>query len=575
MNDLKRMAKEHKGTRWFLILSSILLGLTVIGQAYFFVTIVDRVFIQNESFQQVLPYIGGLLLVLVLRALLSYGNGLAGVRMAAKVKQQFREKLLHKFTRNPMQASIQGQSGHKVSVLMDAVDEVDSYFSKYIPQVIETSIIPLFILIAASTEHIYTGIIMVVTAPFIPLFYVIIGIMTKKKSEEQMDKMAIFSGRFLDTLQGLTTLKLFGKSEHQKKRIEKGSLDFRDATMEVLKIAFVSSLMLELISMLSIGIIALEVGIRLVIFQSISFSTAFFVLVLAPEFYLSLKDLGSAFHTGRGSMGAANKINEALEEEHVVWGTEALGEDASPPAIRFQHAGFEYEPEGFALKSVSTTISPYENVAIVGRSGSGKTTLLYLLAGLIPLKQGEITLNGRPLQHYQETAWYSELSYISQDPYLFSGTIRENIMLGTNQDVSEGAVEEAIEKAGIAALVDSLDAGLDTLVGEGGRGLSGGEMQRIAIARAFLKQPSVVLFDEPTTGLDLHTERVLQHSIRELSERATVITVAHRLHTIRNADKILFLSDGVLIGEGTDQELMEACAEYKEMISIQQQGVTS
>ncbi|KGX86611.1 thiol reductant ABC exporter subunit CydD [Pontibacillus litoralis] len=576
MNQLKAIAKQHKGTRLFLVFSSILYALTVILQAYFLVTIVDAVFLQSASFTEIVPYLMGLLCALVARSALSYVNGRAGVKMATKVKQQFRQSLLKKYTRNPLQTSLQGQSGHKVSVFMDAIDEIDSYFSKYVPQVIQTSIVPLFIWIAVSMEHVSTGIIMIITAPFIPLFYIIIGIMTQKKSEEQMDKMALFSGRFLDTLQGLTTLKLFGKSKQQKDVIRQSSLDFRDATMEVLKVAFVSSLMLELISMLSIGIIALEVGIRLVVFESISFYTAFFVLVLAPEFYLSLKDLGTAFHTGRGSMGAATKIQEELEQEehNVQWG-EASVDNAfdSPPHISLDGVGFQYGEEGFALKSICTTIEPYEHVAIVGRSGAGKSTLLYLIAGLLPKTEGEIMVNHQPLSHYKEADWFERISYITQHPYIFAGTIRENIALGSNIAASTEQVERAAHKAGIADLIQSLEQGYDTPIGEGGRGLSGGEKQRIAIARAFLKQPSIVLFDEPTTGLDLYTEQILQQSINELSKNATVISVAHRLHTIRNADKILFLANGELANQGTDAQLMKASTDYANMVSVQQEGV--
>ena len=210
--------------------------------------------------------------------------------------------------------------------MMDAVDEVDSYFSSYMPQLIQATIIPIMVLIVIFTQHWVTGLIIIITAPFIPVFMMVIGFKTKDKSEEQLDKMAAFSGRFLDTLQGLTTLKLLGRSNQQKENIRKSSLDFREATMEVLKIAFSNSLALEFISMLSMGIVALELAIRLIIFQDITFFTAFIVLALAPEFYTKLKDLGSAFHTGRGSMGAAKKLESELTQttKTFFWGEESL-----------------------------------------------------------------------------------------------------------------------------------------------------------------------------------------------------------------------------------------------------------
>ncbi|MGD6777346.1 thiol reductant ABC exporter subunit CydD [Sutcliffiella horikoshii] len=574
MTDLKAIAKSHKGTRMTLILIAILTGATVIGQAYFFVTIVDRVFLKGHTFQEILPFLGGLLAVLAARAALTYWSGLTGVKLAAKVKQDFRGALLQKFSNSPVQASLKGQSGQKVSVMMDAVDEIDPYFSRYVPQVIQSSIIPIMILIAAFSQHVNTGLIILITAPFIPIFMIVVGLKTKKKSEEQMDKLNAFSGTFLDTLQGLTTLKLFGRSAKQQKTIENSSLSFRDATMEVLRIAFLSSLMLEFISMLAIGLIALEVGLQLVVFENVTFFTAFFVLVLAPEFYLYLKELGSAFHTGRGSMGAAKKVTDelAVEENPIEWGDASFQKKQVPPAIQLKNLGFRYGDQGFAIKNITVDIPPYTQFALIGRSGAGKSTLLNLMAGLIRPSEGEVLVDGKPLYEYEEKAWFERVSYISQNPYLFSGTIADNIAIGGKADATQEEIRSAAEKAGILPLIESLPEGFETKIGEAGRGLSGGEKQRLALARAFLKKPSVILFDEPTTGLDLQTERILQASMKELAKTSTVITVAHRLHTIKQADSILLLDAGQLLAQGTHEELVEAIPAYRKMVSVQQGG---
>lgn len=575
MVRLKEMAFEQKSRMITLFVYAFASGVAIIGQAYFFVAIVDRIFLRKQSFGEIIPFMVGLLVVLVARAAFNYLSGRTGVNMASKVKGDLRKSLLNKFSKDPMQASLQGQSGQKVSVMMDAVDEIDSYFSSYIPQLIQASVIPIMILVTIFTQHISTGLIIIVTAPFIPVFMAIIGGKTKEKSGEQMSKMAAFSGRFLDTLQGLTTLKIFGRSNQQKETIRKSSLDFRDATMEVLKIAFVSTLMMELISMLSIGLIALELSLRLIVFENITFFTAFFLLVLAPEFYVSLKELGSAFHTGRGSMGAAQKIQDELEEREQValWGNNRLNIEKTPPEITLLDVGFSYGENEFSLKSIQAKIQPYEQVAVVGKSGAGKTTLLHVIAGLISPSEGNVHINGRTRSDFNEKDWFDQLSYISQDPYLFAGTIAENIAIGATHDASRTEIEKAAEKAGIANLISSLGNGYDTPIGESGRGLSGGERQRVAIARAFLKKPSIILFDEPTTGLDLHTERILQVALKELSLTSTVITVAHRLHTIINADTIYFLEDGKVIASGTHVELMKSVREYREMVNVQQGGV--
>lgn len=573
MDQIKNIRKEHRG-KWLLMLTfSILSGISVIAQAYLLVFIVDKAFLQGTPFAELIPYLLLLLFALLGRTLFNYGNGKTGVKLATEVKYNLRKRLLNKYSRTNMEAAMSGQSGEKVSVMMDTVDEIDDYYSSFIPQVIQAAIVPVMLLVVIFIEHYITGIIILITAPFIPIFMVIIGFNTKDKSEEKLDEMAAFSGKFLDTLQGLTTLKLFGRAKSQREEIQESSLRFRDATMVVLKTAFTNSLALEFISMLSMGLIALEIAIRLIIFQDISFFTGFLMLVLAPEFYNKLKDLGSAFHTGRGSMGAFNKLQAELDtpENPVKWGEDTLV-SAGPSALELRDIRFQYEKEGFALQSMSFRIAPYEQVAIAGKSGSGKSTLLHIIAGLVSVNGGEILVNGKNRSVYREEDWFDEISYISQHPYLFSGTIAENIAIGKKADATREEIKAAGEKAGITELVDSLEQGYDTPVGEGGRGLSGGEKQRVALARAFLKQPSIVLFDEPTMGLDLRTERILQRSIKELGKQATIITVAHRLHTIKHADQILLLDEGQLIAKGSHEELIRDNADYRAMVTVQQGG---
>lgn len=573
MTSLKAYMLTKKKSLTIMLLLSILIGVMIVAQAYLLVTIIDGVFLQKQSFSEVLPLLGGLLFVFSLRTLFSYLSGRTGVKLGAQAKSFFRKALLKKYSRNPLQASLQGQSGQKVSMMMDAVDEMDSYFSSYIPQVIRSAFIPILILVIVFMEHVNTGLIMLITSPFIPIFMIVIGLQTKKKSEEQMDKLGEFSGRFLDTLQGLVTLKIFGQAKRQVELIKESSLGFRDATMEILKIAFTSSFMLELISMLSIGIVALEVALQLIIFDDITFYTAFLVLILTPEYYTGLKDLGSAFHNGQTSIGAAKKVMQELqqEEQAVEWGTEDLI-NHQPPQISIQQAGFSYGDEQFSLHEIQAEIEPRANVAIVGKSGSGKTTLLHLLAGLLPVSEGKIYVNGKELPAYKEEEWFNQLSYISQHPYIFAGTISDNIAIGANKSVTRTDIKQAAEQAGIAEMINMLKDGYDTRIGEGGRGLSGGEMQRVALARAFLKRPSVIFFDEPTTGLDVHTEKVLQTSMEKLSERATVITVAHRLHTIKKADIILYLENGRLKASGTHDNLLQTVPDYRRMVSLQQEG---
>lgn len=572
MVELKKLAYQQKKLMAFLAVASVLKGLAMVGQALFFVWVTTDVFLGGASFGEIVPLLVGLLAAILLRVASGYAIGRSGVELASKVKRELRQKLIASFASDPLLSSFQGQSGQKVSLLLDAVDETDGYFNKYIPQMIQTYTIPLILLAVIFSQHWVTGLIILITAPFIPVFMALVGIRTKEKADAQMEQLGRFSGTFLDVLQGLPTLKLLGQAERQKATIKKSSLDFRDATMDVLKSAFLSSLALEYISMLSMGIIALEIGLRLVVFDSLTFFTAFFVMILVPDFFNMLKDFGSAFHTGRSSAAAAGKLSEELAKErrNVQFGSAELPE--GPVHLTLDNLEFQYG-EGFGLGPVSVDIPPLSQIAIIGKSGSGKSTLLHSIAGLLPVSHGSIRVNGMPREEIAERSWFAKMSYISQHPYLFAGSIRENIAIGAGRTVTDEEVAAAAEQAGISELIRSLDKGFDTPIGESGRGLSGGEKQRIALARAFLKQPTIVLFDEPTTGLDLKTEQILQRSIQELGKRATILTVAHRLHTVKQADRILVLEDGKVAASGTREELADAGQPYSSLFAMQTGGV--
>lgn len=593
------LAQQMTGQRKRLVLMAVIslaLGIAIVSQAALLAEAVQRIFVEKASLSSVVMLLGLLLAAMVVRTGLSYGNGKVGLNMAASAKTNMRAAVLQHLTHASMPSTLRGQTGGKVSVALDAVDEADSYFSLYMPRMMEAAIIPILILIVTFMQHANSGFIMLFTAPFIPLFMILVGLKTKNKSEEKYAQLAEFSGTFLDSLQGLVTLKIFGRAHRQQKKIERSSLDYRDATMAILRIAFTNTFMLESIVMLSIGIVALELAIQLLVFKSMSFHTAFLVLLLVPEFYSLLKNTGTAFHSGRTSMGAVRKVEQMLEEtageSKPVDGKEGEGtsdrierenrmgtlqiarsnDNSMPPSMILDHLRFRYAPESFELETGRVQLDPVEHIAIVGKSGSGKTTLLHLIAGLLKPASGEVLVNGQPLSNYNETAWFEQVSYITQHPYIFAGTFAENIAIGAGRNVFRTEIEQAAEDAGLAAVAAQLEHGFDTLVGEGGRGLSGGEKQRLALARAFLKRPSIILFDEPTVGLDLHTEQILQRSIAALAKRATMITVAHRLYTIQHADRILFMDQGVLVDTGRHEELLKRLPAYAEMIDVQRKG---
>lgn len=605
---LPELMAAHRKRTLLIRLVSLALGAATIGQAVLLAEAVQRVFVEKAAPAALLFTFAALLVVMAMRTLLAHTNGQIGLRIAADAKKELRARLLRTLAANPLLAARQGQTGGKVSLALDAVDEADGYFSQYTPKMIEASIIPLLILIAVFVVHVPSGLILLFTAPFIPLFMALIGIQTKHKSEEKFEQLAAFSGTFLDSLQGLVTLKLFGRAKRQQQEIERSSLSYRDATMDILRVAFTNTFALETIVMLGIGIVALELALQLVVFQTMQFHAAFLVLLLVPEFYNLLKNMGTAFHGGRTSLGAIRNIEVALAANGTgaaptgarggsgaaaldtsIPGAAKINGDADaaagtshgqqpgalPPLIELRGLSFDYGQDAFSLHAGSLEIEPGMQIAIAGKSGSGKTTLLHLIAGLLPPSSGEVRIEGRELTRTNEDDWFGRVTYITQHPYIFAGTVADNIAIGADRDVSREEIVQAGEAAGLSALAAELEHGYDTVVGDGGRGLSGGEKQRLALARAFLKRPSVLLFDEPTVGLDLHTERVLMRAIAELSRQATVITIAHRLHTIRQADRILFMEQGRLIGSGSHDELLHTLPAYAQMIDIQRKGVTA
>ena len=574
----EQMSRQRKRLV-MLTLLSLLLGIAVVSQAGLMAEAIQRVFVEKASLSSVALLLALLLAVMAIRSLLVYANGRVGLTMAADAKANMRSSVLQKLTRASIPSTLRGQTGGKVSVALDAVDEADSYFSQYMPRMAEAAIIPVLILVVTFILHANTGFILLFTAPFIPLFMILVGLQTKNKSEEKYAQLAEFSGTFLDSLQGLVTLKIFGQARRQQQQIERSSLGYRDATMDILKVAFTNTFMLESIVMLSIGIVALELAIQLLVFQSMPFHTAFLVLLLVPEFFNLLKNTGTAFHSGRTSMGAVRKVEQMLAEAGGGTGEQSEGGGQSsakllklPPSIALDDINFHYAPGSFELKAGPVSIGAGQHVAIVGHSGSGKTTLLHLIVGLLKPVSGTVLVNGSPLTEWTEDSWFEQVSYITQHPYIFAGTFADNIAIGAGRKVSREEIRQAAEEAGLAPLVAGLEQGLDTYVGEGGRGLSGGEKQRLALARAFLKRPVLILFDEPTVGLDLQTEQILQSSITKLAKNATMITVAHRLYTIRQADQILFMDHGVLAAAGPHDELLERVPQYAEMVNIQRKG---
>jgi ATP-binding cassette, subfamily C, bacterial CydD len=445
------------------------------------------------------------------------------------------------------------QSGSIISSLTEGLDALQGYYGRYLPAMTTTVFLPLGILVLVFPVDSISGIVMAVTAPLIPLFMVLIGKGAESLSQRQWKKMSFMAGYFLDVIRGLTTLKLFNASRREAEMIGRVCEEYRRDTMAVLRIAFLSSLTLEFFATVSIAIVAVLIGFRL-LWGQISFQQGFFVLLIAPEFYLPLRRMGVYYHARMDAIGAAEKIAALVAYPPLANASQAEMPAGIKMRIRFDHVSFSYEDGRPALDDVCFLIKEEQSAALVGPSGSGKSTILALLLGFIEPQSGQIFINDVPLQSISKDEWWASMGWIPQNPTLFSGTVENNIRMAY-----PAASNEEIQDCARRAQIDFLAR----LVGEKGRGLSGGQIQRVAIARALIRKPRLLLLDEPTACLDAITETLVDNALAEYSQGHTAITVAHRLHTIQQSDIIIVLDRGKIVAQGTHEELAAQSSYYR------------
>ncbi|MER2037893.1 MAG: thiol reductant ABC exporter subunit CydD [Solibacillus sp.] len=553
MRSFLKLFPSFKQYQLIFALLSLMIASSIVLQGFSIVKIVEGVFIQKIAFHTLLPYFGILLIAFAIRLFAGYLLQRIGNTFAMTAKNDIRQMLLSKWQMHATETMKQKQAGQKISLYVDIVDELDGYFREYLPQKMKSQIVPIVLLVCIVFAHPLSALILLITAPFIPLSYVIIGQQTKRKTEQQLDAMNRFSGKFLDLLHGLQTLKLFSKTMQQRNVLKHYNARFMDTTLSVLKIAFASTLFIELITTLGVGLVALEIGFQMIVFQTLTFAPAFFVLTLAPEFYNSLKELGVAFHTGKGSLAAMQMLEDELckPSHNVQFGQEKV---SGIPSLSLQQAVFQYG-DGTTIGPITMNIPANKVIALIGPTGHGKTTILLMLSSMVELFSGSVIINDQKRQNVSEQSWYDEMIFINQHPFVFAGTVRDNLTMG--KSFTDEQIVSSLDKAQLCNWLEKLPNGLDTLIGEGSLGVSGGEKQRIAIARALIRQPRIVFFDEPTAGLDVFTEQMITTAIKQLSKHATVVVVTHRYETLKFADYLYYIEHGKISTSGTHYMLHE------------------
>ncbi|EFL16340.1 thiol reductant ABC exporter subunit CydD [Streptomyces sp. C] len=540
-----RLLRYARSTRLFLG-AVVALGLAgaglVVGQAMLIAETVVGAFERGLDGAALRTPLLLLAAVALGRGLVAWLTELAAHRASAAVKSELRGRLLDRAAGlGPGWLSGQ-RTGSLVSLATRGVDALDDYFSRYLPQLGLAVVVPAAVLARIVTEDWVSAAIVVVTLPLIPLFMILIGMATQSRMDRQWRLLSRLSGHFLDVVVGLPTLKVFGRAKAQAESIRKITDDYRQATMRTLRIAFLSSFALELLATLSVALVAVTIGMRLV-HGELDLYTGLVILILAPEAYLPLRQVGAQYHAAAEGLAAAEEIFEVLETPAPAPGG---GADVPATGLRIALDGVEVRYEGRGASSpgpVSLVVGPGECVALTGPSGAGKSTLLNVLLGFVTPTAGRVRVGGTDLADLSLEQWRERIAWVPQRPHLFAGTIAENVRL-TRPGAEDEAVEAALRDAGAWEFVSALPQGARTLLGEGGAGLSAGQRQRLALARAFLADRPVLLLDEPTAALDGETEAAVVDAVRRLAVGRTVLLVVHRPALLAVADRVVAVGEG-------------------------------
>ncbi|MEH6374394.1 thiol reductant ABC exporter subunit CydD [Streptomyces sp. KLMMK] len=538
-----RLLRYATATRFFLA-ASVVLGLAgaglVIAQAMLIAEIVTGSFQHGRTAGGLGPSLALLAAVAAGRAAVSWLTELTAHRASAAVKSELRDRLLTHATRLGPGWLDARRTGELTTLATRGVDALDDYFARYLPQLGLAVVVPVAVLARIVSADWISALIIVLTLPLIPLFMVLIGWATQSRMDRQWRLLARLSGHFLDVVAGLPTLKVFGRAKAQAESIRAITADYRRATLRTLRLAFLSSFALELLATVSVALVAVGIGMRLV-HGELDLYTGLMVLVLAPEAYLPLRQVGAQYHAAAEGLAAADEVFAVLETEPAPAGTapapDARRATLTVDRLAVRHAG-RAEP---SLLETSFEVRPGETVALVGPSGCGKTTLLNVLLGFARPDAGRVLVDGTDLASLSPESWRDQVAWVPQRPRLFAGTVAENVRLA-RPGATDAQVREALRAAGALDFVSMLPHGTDTRLGENGAGLSAGQRQRLALARAFLADRPVLLLDEPTANLDGETEASVVEAIRRLAAGRTVIMVVHRPALLAAADRTVRLA---------------------------------
>lgn len=542
--------------------------IAIAGQALFLATAITKLW-QGQLFSHTIPWVLGFFACFLSREIINFGRSKALDKLAYQLATKLRGDMLDKFFRLGPVAIANLGSGSAATTVITGIDQVENYIKLVLSKVLNMMIIPMLILIPVYFLDWQSGIVLTLTFPFAIIFMILLGYAAQGRAERQYKTFQYLSNHFLDSLRGISTLKYFGLSKDYSNSIYKTSEDFRKETMGALRIAMLSTFALDFFASLSVAVVALFLGLRLMSGDILLFP-ALAALILAPEYFLPLRDFASDYHATLNGKNALAAVNEVLstEENTLSVLTEKVTWSANSQ-LQLTELGKIYDT-GRGISNVNLSVNGFKKIAIVGNSGSGKSTLLSMLAGFLKPTAGEIKLNEQSLTSLTDENYRQSVQFIPQKTYIFAGTFRENLAF-YEPDSTDDEIKAAAKLAGLESLIDEI--GLDGQIGASGRTISGGQAQRVALARAFLSHTRNILFlDEPTAHLDIETELEIKANILPLLENKLVFIATHRLHWLSSMDLVIVLNEGQVAGIGTPAQLLSENTYYQKLLS-QMRGV--
>ena len=557
----KWLREQQKTVKKYLLLNvffGAISALFMMGQMALIALMLHKIIIEHQTASQFIAELGLLFGSFTARAVLIWLREQMGFKAGKTLRLHLRQQIIQKLLAVGPMSLQQKPTGSWANLMLEQVENLHNFYARYLPQQFLSLIVPILILCVVFPINWVSCLILFSTLPLLPIFMALAGIKAVEANQRNIGVLSRMSGQFLDKLRGLETIRLFGQAEKQTEQIYQSTEEFRLSTMDVLKMAFLSSAVLEFFTAISIAVMAVYFGFTFLgeldfggYGVAVGLFTGFFCLMLAPEFYQPLRELGVFYHDKAAAIAAADNIEAFLNEEVLSHQVSQKDFQNQPLVIQAKDCVVLSVQGKCLTQPLNFEICEKQHIALVGQSGAGKSSLMNMLLGFLPY-EGSVTINGVELRELNLSQWRAKLAWVGQNPQLIRGSLKENILLG-NREVSEQSLEQALSRSKADEFVYRL--GLEHQVQDSNAGISGGQAQRIAIARALLRDYELLMLDEPTASLDLQSEQQVLEALQHLSQQHTTLMITHRVEDLANCDEIWVMKKGEIIQKGKFAEI--------------------